>query len=102
MAAATVNRKANTIEFAASGDSLTVAASDFFDINQIIWYGFSAAADNLTIQINGENWIKYQAGATSGANRIPANTKLLKPGDVMTVTVMDHGSLIVLLEETHS
>ncbi len=100
MAAATVNRKAGTIEFAATGDSLTVAASDFFSINQVIWYAFTAAADNLLITINGENWIPFQAGATSGAIRIPANTKLLRPGDVVVCT-FDHGKIIMLLEETH-
>lgn len=100
MAAATINRKANTIEFLTTGDSLVVSSSDFFSINQIIWYGFGAATDNLVITINGENWIKYQAGATSGADRIPANTKLLKPGDTVVCT-FGSGAIIMMLEETH-
>lgn len=99
--AVTINRKANTMEFTAAADSYTVLTNEEFNINQVIWYAYTAAADNLVIQINGENWIKYQAGATSGAQRVPANTKWLKTGDVITVTTMDHGSLIMMLEETH-
>lgn len=101
MAAATINRKANTIEFAATGDSLTVAPSDFFAINQVIWSAFTAAAHNLLITINTENWIPWQAGAVAGAARIPANTKLLRPGDVVVCT-FDSGKVTFVLEETHA
>lgn len=92
--AVVINRKAGTISMAA-GDVLTVANSEQFTLDQVLWYAFTAAADDFLLSINGEPWIGYQAGAVAGGHRFPCHGKVLKSKDTLTLTTMDAGSILI-------
>lgn len=103
--AVTFNRGANTIKMDTVGDTYTVQANEEICIQQVFWTAFSVATDNLLIQLNItgsaglQDFVAFQAGATTGAQRIPCHDKHLKAGDILKATTLDHGTLLFQLKD---